>query len=236
MLEQQVRRMLADPRSAALVTNFAAQWLYLRDIDAKLPDEVLFQDFDETLRHGAARAKRSCSSTASSARTAASLELLTANYTFLNERLAKHYGIPNVRGSYFRRVTLPDGQLARRPARARQRPDDHLVLDAHVAGAARQVGAREPAVGARRRRPRPMFRRLKTEGAAPGKVLTMREAMIRHRANPVVCQLPRPHGSDRLRDGELRRRGALARHRRRRSPSTPPACFRKARNSTESPG
>ena len=104
MLEQQVRRMLADPRAESMVTNFAAQWLYLRDIDAKLPDEVLFQDFDETLRDAHAPAKPSSSSAASSVRIAASLELLTANYTFLNERLAKHYGIPNVRGSYFRRV------------------------------------------------------------------------------------------------------------------------------------
>ena len=70
MLDRQVRRMLADPRSSALVTNFAAQWLYLRDIQAKRPDELLFQDFDETLRWRCSE-KPSSSSTACSARTAA---------------------------------------------------------------------------------------------------------------------------------------------------------------------
>ena len=106
VLERQVRRMLADSRSSALVTNFAAQWLYLRDIEAKLPDEVLFQDFDETLR--AAMERETELFVDSVFRENRSVvDLLTANYTFLNERLAKHYGIPNVRGSYFRRVTLP---------------------------------------------------------------------------------------------------------------------------------
>ena len=108
VLEQQVRRMLADRRSESLVTNFAAQWLYLRDIDAKLPDEILFPDFDETLRTALRRETelfidsvlREQSQRARSA---------DADYTFLNERLARHYGIPNVRGSYFRRVTLPRG-------------------------------------------------------------------------------------------------------------------------------
>ncbi len=115
------------------------------------------------------------------------LDLLTANYTFLNERLAKHYGIPNVRGSHFRRVTLPDGQRARRPARAGQHPDDHVVRHAHLAGAARQVGAREPAVGgaAAAAARHPGARRPK--GAEPGKPLTMREAMTRHRANPACA-------------------------------------------------
>ena len=85
-----------------------------------------------------------------------------------------------------------------------------LVLDAHLAGAARQVGAREPAVGgaaaAAARRAGAEDRR-----TAPGKPLTMREAMTQHRANPACAELPRADGSDRLRDGELRRRRAMAR-------------------------
>ena len=71
VLERQVARMLADPRSESMVTNFAAQWLYLRDIEAKEPDELLFPDFDETLRERVSIAKPSSSSTASCARTAA---------------------------------------------------------------------------------------------------------------------------------------------------------------------
>ena len=115
------------------------------------------------------------------------LELLTANYTFLNERLAQHYGIPNIRGSYFRRVTLPEGSVARRPARPRQRADDHVLRDAHLAGAARQVGARESAVGGAAaaagrhpgaRRPR---------AASRATVLTLREAMAKHRASPACA-------------------------------------------------
>jgi len=102
--------MLADSRSSALVTNFAAQWLYLRDIEAKLPDEVLFQDCDETLR--AAMERETELFVDSVFRENRSVvDLLTADYTFLNERLAKHYGIPNVYGSRFRRVTLgPDSK------------------------------------------------------------------------------------------------------------------------------
>ena len=146
VLEQQVRRMLADPRSESLVTNFAAQWLYLRDIAAKQPDEILFADFDETLRTAMQRETELFIGSVFSENRSV-LDLLTANYTFLNERLARHYGVPNIKGSYFRRVTFPDGSVARRIAGAGQRADDHVVLDAHLAGSARQVGARESAVG-----------------------------------------------------------------------------------------
>ena len=91
-----------------MVTNFAAQWLYLRDIEAKRPDEILFPDFDETLRAAFHReTELFLDSILRENRSV--LELLTANYTFVNERLAKHYGIPNVQGSYFRRVTFPPG-------------------------------------------------------------------------------------------------------------------------------
>ena len=103
VLEQQVRRMLADPRSESMVTNFAAQWLFLRDVEAKQPDELLFPDFDDGLRTAFQReTELFLDSILRENRSV--LDLLTANYTFLNERLAKHYGIPNVEGSYFRRV------------------------------------------------------------------------------------------------------------------------------------
>jgi hypothetical protein len=107
ILEQQVRRMLGDSRSRALVSNFAGQWLYLRNLRTKFPDPALFPDFDENLRQ--AMEKETELFFESIVREDRSvIELLDADYTFVNERLAEHYGIPNVRGSQFRRVMLTD--------------------------------------------------------------------------------------------------------------------------------
>jgi len=107
VLEQQVRRMLADQRARALGTNFAGQWLYLRNIRSHRPDEDIFPDFDDNLRQGLARETEMLfESIVLEDRTA--LDLLNADYTFLNERLAKHYKIPNVYGDQFRRVTVTD--------------------------------------------------------------------------------------------------------------------------------
>jgi uncharacterized protein DUF1592/uncharacterized protein DUF1588/uncharacterized protein DUF1587/uncharacterized protein DUF1595/uncharacterized protein DUF1585 len=107
VLTQQVHRMLDDPRSQALVDNFAGQWLYLRNVAAMKPDPVVFPDFDDSLRQSfehetslffqsVLREDRSVT------------DLLDANYTFLNERLAEHYGVPNIYGSQFRQVALTD--------------------------------------------------------------------------------------------------------------------------------
>ncbi|XZE51880.1 DUF1592 domain-containing protein [Planctomycetaceae bacterium SH139] len=110
VLEQQTRRMLADPRAAALVTNFAAQWLYLRNLAAFTPDARLYPDFDDNLRQAFRRETELCFSDVMHADHSV-LRLLKSNYTFLNERLAKHYGIPHVYGSHFRRVELaPDSE------------------------------------------------------------------------------------------------------------------------------
>ena len=104
-LERQVRRMLADPRSEALVTNFAGQWLYLRNLAAVSPDAGLFPDFDDNLRQAFRReTELFFASIVKEDRSV--LDLLRADYTFVNERLARHYGIPNVYGSRFRRVSL----------------------------------------------------------------------------------------------------------------------------------
>jgi hypothetical protein len=107
-LKAQVRRMLSDPRAQSLATNFANQWLHLRNLDSITPDGRLFPDFDDNLRQalrqetemlfdGVRREDRSV------------LELLKTDHTYLNERLAKHYGIPHVYGSQFRRVALDEG-------------------------------------------------------------------------------------------------------------------------------
>jgi hypothetical protein len=108
VLERQVRRMLTDRRSDALVTNFASQWLRLRNLDAVVPDMRLFPDFDDNLRQ-AFRRETELFFESILREDRSALDLLRADYTFLNERLAKHYGIPHVYGSRFRRVTLDPG-------------------------------------------------------------------------------------------------------------------------------
>jgi mono/diheme cytochrome c family protein len=106
-LERQVRRMLADPRADALVSNFAGQWLHLRNVRSVQPNSDEFPDFDDNLRQAFRRETELLfSSIVREDRNV--LDLLRADYTFVNERLARHYGIPNVYGSRFRRVTVTD--------------------------------------------------------------------------------------------------------------------------------
>jgi hypothetical protein len=105
VLEKQVRRMLGDSRSQNLANNFAGQWLYLRNLDSLTPDLRLFPDFDDNLRQ-AFRQETELLFESVVREDRNVLNLLKADYTFLNERLAKHYGIPNVYGSRFRRVAL----------------------------------------------------------------------------------------------------------------------------------
>ncbi|HEV8319245.1 MAG TPA: DUF1592 domain-containing protein [Vicinamibacterales bacterium] len=107
VLEQEVRRMLADPRSDALAKNFAGQWLYLRTIEGSLPNVYLFPNFGENLRQDFRR-ETELFFLSILRENRSVLDLLTADYTFVNERLARHYGIPNVYGSHFRRVRLAD--------------------------------------------------------------------------------------------------------------------------------
>jgi hypothetical protein len=104
-LEKQTRRMLADRRSFNLATNFAGQWLRLRNLDAFVPNARLFPDFDDNLRQ-AFRQETELFFDSVLREDRSALDLIRADYTFLNERLAKHYGIPNVYGSRFRRVAL----------------------------------------------------------------------------------------------------------------------------------
>jgi hypothetical protein len=105
-LERQTRRMLANPRSRTLASNFAGQWLYLRNLASASPDMRLFPDFDDNLRRAFRQETELLFEDIQSGDRSV-LELLSANYTFLNERLAKHYGVPNVYGDRFRRVDLP---------------------------------------------------------------------------------------------------------------------------------
>jgi mono/diheme cytochrome c family protein len=184
VLEQQVRRMLADPRSESLVTNFAAQWLYLRDIAAKQPDEILFADFDETLRTAMQRETELFIGSVFRENRSL-LDLLNANYTFLNERLARHYGVPNVRGSYFRRVTFPDGSV-RGGLLGQGSVLTVTSYSTRTSPVLRGKWVLENLLSAAPPPPPADIPALKTE-TAPGKPLTLREAMVRHRAAPACA-------------------------------------------------
>jgi cytochrome c5 len=105
--EQQIRRMLADPRAKAIVDNFASQWLYLRNLQSARPDAEEFPNFDENLRR-AMRTETELFFDSIVREDHNVLDLLTASYTFVNQRLAEHYGIDGVYGSQFRRITLTD--------------------------------------------------------------------------------------------------------------------------------
>ncbi|HND51136.1 MAG TPA: DUF1592 domain-containing protein [Pirellulaceae bacterium] len=109
VLERQVRRMLADERSQSLVTNFADQWLYLRNLEAVTPDARLFPDFDHNLRDSLRR-ETELLFEEMLREDHSVLKLLDSRHTYVNERLAKHYGLPQIQGSHFRRVALDDAQ------------------------------------------------------------------------------------------------------------------------------
>jgi hypothetical protein len=109
VLEAQVKRMLKDPKVGALAENFAGQWLELRNLKTADPDKAYFPGWDEPLRAAMAREGEAFFEHVVRADRSI-LEFLDADYTFVNERLAKHYGIPNVTGPEFRRVKLPDGR------------------------------------------------------------------------------------------------------------------------------
>ena len=187
VLEQQVRRMLADPRASALVENFASQWLQLRRIRGVAPDADIFFDFDENLR---ADMERETTLFLESQLRAdrGLLELLTADYTFANERLARHYGIPGVYGERFRRVPVDPGQrggllghaslltLTAYPNRTSPVLRGKWVLDNVLGMPPPEPPADVPAL---------------EENHGGRKVLSMRDLMEQHRANPACASCHR---------------------------------------------
>jgi mono/diheme cytochrome c family protein len=184
VLERQVVRMLADARSRALVTNFAAQWLYLRDLPARRPNDRLFPDFDDGLRQAFVR-ETELFFEAIVREDRPVLELLSADYTFVNERLARHYGIPYVYGSDFRRITLPEGS----PRGGLLGQGSILTLTSYATRTSPVVRGKwilENILGSPPPPPPPNVPALKAENAQ-GKVLSMRERMVQHRANPVCA-------------------------------------------------
>ena len=209
VLSKQVQRMLADSRSESMVTNFAAQWLFLRDVAVKDPDIFLFPDHDVSLR--AALERETELFVDSVLRGGGSvLELLTAKHTFVNERLAKHYRYTERPGQLLPPCGARRSQSPQRPLGAGQHTDRDFVRGTHVSRAARQVRARQSA-------------RFTAAAAAAGCPVACDGGCERWRApelaggddppprGPRVRGLSRQDGPDRFRARALRRRRPLAR-------------------------
>jgi hypothetical protein len=187
VLEHEVRRMLADSRSAALVGNFAAQLLYLRNLPATSPDGVFYPNWDDELRQSFRReAELFFESIMREDRNV--VDLLTADYTFVNERLAKHYGIPNIYGSHFRRVTLGPELDYRRGLLGK---GSFLAVtwtqNFRTSPVKRGVWVLENILGTPPPEPPPNVPPLENSAGAAGKVLTLREQMTEHRKNPACA-------------------------------------------------
>jgi len=185
VLEKQVRRMMADARSESLVTNFAAQWLFLRDVEVKQPDLFLFRDFDEGLRRSFERETELFLDSILRENRSVK-ELLTANYTFLNERLAEQYGIPNIKGSQFRRVTFPEGS----PRGGLLGQGSVLTLTSYSTRTSPVLRGKyvlENLLASPPPPPPPNVPSLSTQGSKSGEELSLREAMVQHRAQPACA-------------------------------------------------
>jgi hypothetical protein len=183
VLDQQVRRMLGDAKAQALVTNFAGQWLHLRNLRSMVPNSNEFPDFDDNLRQAMLReTELFFDSIIREDRSV--VDLLTADYTYVNERLATHYGIPGIYGNHFRRVTLTED--ARRGLLGK---GAILMVTSHADRTSPVVRGKwilENLVGAPPPPPPPNVPPLKDsdEGAKPR---SMREQMEEHRASPVCA-------------------------------------------------
>ena len=186
-LERQVRRMLADPRADALVSNFAQQFLYLRNLPATSPDGLFYPSWDDELRQSVKReSELFFDSIVREDRSV--LDLLTANDTFVNERLARHYGLPNVYGARFRRVTLPPEMDHRRGLLGK---GAFLAVtwtqNFRSSPVKRGVWVLENILGTPPPEPPPNVPALEETKSDAGHALTLREQMTMHRANPTCA-------------------------------------------------
>jgi len=182
VLQQQVERMLADPRSQSLVKNFAQQWLYLRNLETTAPSQTEFPDWDDELRQSFARETELLFETIMRENLSV-LEMLTADFTFLNERLARHYGIPNIYGSRFRRVELgPELDYRRGVLGHGSFLSTTWVQNYRTSPVKRGVWVLENILGTPPPEPPPNVPALEeTEAEGAGRTLTLREQMTRHR-------------------------------------------------------
>ena len=184
VLDGEVRRLLADPRSDVFMENFAGQWLFLRNLQASVPVQSIFPDFDDALRQSFRReTELFFESIVRDNRSA--LDLLRADYTFLNERLARHYGIPGIKGTHFRRVLLPQGS----PRAGILGQGSVLTVTSYPDRTSPVVRGKwilENLLGTPPPPPVPNVPPLKPT-STDGKVLSMRERMVQHRASPVCA-------------------------------------------------
>jgi hypothetical protein len=181
--DRQVRRMLADKRSDALVNDFGAQLLYLRNLSATSPDGVYYPDWDDELRQAYRREMELFfESIVRDDRSV--VDLLTADYTFVNERLARQYGIPNIYGSQFRRVTLgPDLDYRRGLLGKGGFLSITWTQNFRSSPVKRGVWVLENILGTPPPEPPPNVPALEESNRDPGKILTLREQMTIHRKN-----------------------------------------------------
>jgi hypothetical protein len=181
-LERQVRRMLADPRASALVDNFADQWLRVRELRSAQPSDP---DFDENLRQ-AFREETQMLFGDIMREDRSLIDLLDADYTFVNERLARHYGIPNIHGSYMRRVSLP----AASPRRGLLGQGSILTVTSagdRTSPVQRGAWVMQTLFGAPVPQPPPGVDQNLKEGADLSRPMTVREKLELHRANPTCA-------------------------------------------------
>ncbi len=191
VLERQVRRMLADPRARNLVTNFAGQWLHLRNLDSIAPDMRIFPDFDDNLRQ-AFRQETEMLVDSVMREDRSVLDLLRADYTFVNERLAKHYGIPHVYGSRFRRVEF-DGDEDHAPRGGLLRHGSILLVTSYATRTSPVIRGKwilDNVLGVPPPPPPANVPELEETGTG-ARAVSMRERLAGHRANPACASCHR---------------------------------------------
>ena len=190
VLEAQVERMLADPRATAIVENFGGQWLYLRNMALVAPDPYAFADFDANLREAMER-EMELFLDSQMREDHSVLELMTSDTTFVNQRLAEHYGIPNVYGNHFRRVTL-DGDFA--PRRGLLGKGSLLTVTSYAHRTSPVVRGKwllENILGTPPPPPPPDVPALAENDDSDAAPQSVRERMEAHRANPVCASCHR---------------------------------------------
>ncbi|NKB33890.1 MAG: DUF1592 domain-containing protein [Pseudomonadales bacterium] len=185
VLEQQVQRMMADQRATAFIENFVGQWLYLRNLDGHYPLPVAYPEFDENLREAFQRETELFIDDQISSDQSI-LNLLSADYTYINERLARHYEIPGIYGSRYRKIELDNPQRAGLLSHG-----SLLTVTSYpnrTSPVLRGKFVLENLLGSPPPEPPPNVPALE-EAGEDGRILTMREAMAQHRENPAcrVC-------------------------------------------------
>ena len=206
MLEAQVRRMIADERADALMTEFTGQWLQLRNLDKVTPDLLMFPDFDDNVRQ-AFRRETELFFASIVRENRSTLDLLDADYTFVNERLARHYGIRGVYGSRFRRVQVTD------PNRRGLLGQGSFLSLTSVANRTSPIIRGKYVISNFLNTPPlpPPPNVPQLEASAPkDRPSTVREQLELHRANPVCASCHRNIDPDRICPGEFQRRGPVA--------------------------